>query len=127
MGRSWEKNMLKSVLAVSAALLLFGSNAVAQSPAKACVADVQKLCESVKPGEGRIAGCIKEHVKDLSTPCQNLLAATAAAAKACTADVKQHCADARRRTAKVVCLKSALADLGDDCKSAISQIAAARK
>ena len=119
--------MLNSLLAVSAALLLFASSAVAQTPARACVADIKKLCDGVSPGEGRIAGCVKEHLKDLSEPCQNLLAATAAAAKACTADVKQHCADARRRPAKVVCLKSALANLGDDCKSAISQIAAGRK
>jgi hypothetical protein len=118
--------MLKSVLAVTAALLLFGSNAVAQNPVRACVADIKKLCEGIQPGEGRIAGCVKEHFQDLSTPCQNFLAATAAAAKACTADVKQHCADARRPAAKVVCLKSALVNLSDDCKSAISQIAAGR-
>ena len=118
--------MLKNVLAVSAALLLFGSNAVAQGAARACVADIKKLCADVQPGEGRIAGCVKDHTQDLSAPCQNLLAATAAAAKACTADVKQHCGDARRPAAKITCLKSALVNLSDDCKSAISQIAAGR-
>jgi len=120
-------SMLKSVLAVSAALLLFGSAASAQSRARACVDDIKKLCASVQPGEGRIAGCLNEHLSDLSEPCQNLLATTAAAAKACTADLKQQCADARRRVAKIACVKSALANLSDDCKSAISQIAADRK
>src|SRR5205809_612476 len=72
--------MLKSVLAVAVASLLFGSTAVAQNPVRACVTDIKKLCEGVQPGEGRIAGCVKEHFQDLSTPCQNFLAATAAAA-----------------------------------------------
>jgi hypothetical protein len=119
--------MLKNVLAISVALLLFGSNAVAQGAARACVADIKKVCAGVEPGEGRIAGCVKEHVADLSAPCQNLLTATAAAAKACTNDVKQRCADARRRAAKLVCIKSTLANLSDDCKSAISQVAAGRR
>ena len=119
--------MLKSVLTIGAAFLLFGSSAVAQGAARACIADVKTHCAGVEPGEGRIAGCFKEHFKDLSTPCQNLLAATAAAAKVCTADVKQRCADARRRAAKVACMTSALTDLSDDCKSAISQVAAGRR
>jgi hypothetical protein len=119
--------MLKSVLAIAAALSLFGSSAVAQTRARACLADIKKVCAGVDPGEGRIAGCVKEHLTELSTPCQNLLAATAAAAKQCTADVKQKCADARRRTEKLVCLKSALANLGDDCKTAISQVASGKK
>jgi hypothetical protein len=119
--------MLKNVLAVSAALLLFGSNVMAQVPVRACVADIRTLCKGVEPGEGRIAGCVKEHFKDLSTQCQNWLGAAAAAAKACTADVKQHCAEERRRAAKITCLKSALVNLSDDCKSAISQLAAGRR
>jgi hypothetical protein len=47
--------MLKNVLAISVALLLFGSNAVAQGAARACVADIKKGCAGVEPGEGRIA------------------------------------------------------------------------
>jgi len=118
--------MLKSVLVVSAVLLLSGSSAVAQG-AKACVEDVKKNCAGVEPGQGRIAECVKKHVGDVSAPCQQLLASAAAAAKTCTDDVKQHCADAKRRTAKIACLKSALSNLSDGCKSAISQVAAARK
>jgi hypothetical protein len=120
--------MSRSVLALGAALLMFGANAaVAQERAKACVADVKKLCADVEPGEGRVAGCIKQHLNELSEPCQNLVAEVATAAKACTADVKGKCADARRKVAKVACLKSALTNLSDACKSAISQIGAGRK
>jgi hypothetical protein len=115
--------VFKSALAIGAALLLFGSNAVAQSGARACVTDIKSLCADVKPGEGRIAGCVKDHMKDLSEPCRNLLARAAAARRACTADVKQHCAEAQRYTEKISCLKSALLNLSDDCKSAISKVA----
>jgi hypothetical protein len=121
------QTMLKSALTIGAALLMFGSIALAQGRARACVDDIKKLCATVEPGGGRVAGCVKEHLNDLSPPCQNLVAEVATAAKACTADLKQHCADARRRVAKVACIKSALANLSDDCKSAVSQIAAERK
>jgi hypothetical protein len=119
--------VLKSGLALAAALMLFGSTAEAQRAAKACLSDIKTLCTDVKPGQGRIASCVNDHMKDLSEPCQTLLATTAAAAKTCTADVKQHCADAQRRTEKISCLKSALVNLSDQCKSAISQIAAGRR
>src|SRR5215831_11091145 len=87
--------LLKSVLAIGAALVLLGSAASAQSRARACVDDIKKNCASVEPGEGRIAGCIKEHLNDLSPACQSLVAGAAAAAKACAADLKQQCAHAR--------------------------------
>ena len=119
--------MLKIGLVISAALLLFGANVMAQGAARACVSDIKTLCAGVKPGEGRIAGCLKDHMKDVSEPCQNLLTTIAAGAKPCTADVKQHCADAQRRREKIACLKSAFLNLSDDCKSAISQIAVGRK
>jgi hypothetical protein len=120
--------MLKSVLVIGAALLLSGSSAVAQqAAAKACIADVKKNCAGVEPGGGRIADCIKKQIGDVSAPCKELLASTAAAAKTCRDDVKQRCADASRRTAKIACLKSALTNLSDGCKSAISLVASDKK
>jgi hypothetical protein len=41
--------------------------------AKACKSDFQKYCKGVKPGEGRIIFCLKEHETDLSDSCRNLL------------------------------------------------------
>jgi hypothetical protein len=119
--------MWKSALAIGAALLLFGAGAVAQDRARACVTDVKKHCADVEPGQGRIAGCVKQHLSELSEPCQNLVAEVSTAAKACAADLKQQCADARRRVAKIACVKSALGNLSDGCKSAVSRIAAGRR
>ncbi|MBS0170183.1 MAG: cysteine rich repeat-containing protein [Nitrospira sp.] len=36
---------------------------------KACAEDVKRLCAGVKPGEGRIVQCLKEHAQDLSSTC----------------------------------------------------------
>jgi hypothetical protein len=127
--------MLRSAMAISAALLLLGSGAMAQGAAapaqgaaapRACAADIKTLCEGVKPGQGRIASCIKENFSKLSQPCQDQLATAAAGAKACAADVKQHCANARRRIEVIRCLRPALANVGDTCRSALAQVAARR-
>jgi len=37
---------------------------------QACEADARKFCKDVKPGEGRIVKCLKEHEKDLSPDCK---------------------------------------------------------
>ena len=37
---------------------------------QACRADMQKFCTSVKPGEGRVMGCLKQHESELSTLCK---------------------------------------------------------
>ena len=37
---------------------------------KACADDVDKFCQNVEPGKGRMAGCLKEHKSELSAECQ---------------------------------------------------------
>ena len=41
--------------------------------AKACAADIDRLCPGVPPGEGRIRACMKAHIPELSTPCFDTL------------------------------------------------------
>ena len=118
--------MLK-ILSVCAALsFLFVSSAMAQSGG-ACAADIKKVCANIKPGNLRIATCLKEHVTDLSDVCKARLAEVAAAGKTCRADVEKQCGTKRRRIQKVACIKDALTNLGDDCKAAVAAVVARKK
>jgi len=38
---------------------------------EACKADVEELCNDVKPGDGRIMQCLKKHEEHLSQKCRN--------------------------------------------------------
>jgi Cysteine rich repeat len=119
---------MKSVLMIVAVFLLSGSSAIAQDAAKACASDVKELCKGVEPGQGRIADCIKERIKDVSGPCQDVLATTAAGAKACADDVKQNCAEAKRRLQRRACIRSTSLDkLSEACRSVLARVAAAKK
>lgn len=41
--------------------------------AAACKADVDKLCPGIKPGDGTLKACMKEHRKELSPDCKKEL------------------------------------------------------
>jgi hypothetical protein len=41
---------------------------------EACAEDTQKFCQDVKPGGGRIARCLQQNEKELSSECQESLA-----------------------------------------------------
>ena len=40
---------------------------------EACSHDFQTLCGAVKPGEGRVRACIKDHFRDLSPGCKQAI------------------------------------------------------
>ena len=101
------------------------SSAMAQRGA--CAEDVKKTCANIKPGNLRIATCLKEHVTDLSDVCKARLAEVAAAGKTCRTDVQQQCGTERRRIQNVACIKNALSNLSDDCKAAVAAVAARKK
>lgn len=44
-----------------------------QQIARACAGDIERLCQGVPPGEGRIKACIKAHITELSAPCFDTL------------------------------------------------------
>ena len=122
--------MVKQIVIVVAAVALWAPGASAQDrPARgACAADIKTHCAGVERGQGRIAACVKEHLKDLSAPCQARVAALAAGSKVCVADVKERCADVRPGRGRIrECLKSALANLSDACKDSISKAVARRR
>jgi hypothetical protein len=70
--------MLKMVLAIGAVLSLSTPDVMAQGAAakaavSACKPDIAAFCSQIKPGGGRIKGCMKEHLPQLSGSCKEAL------------------------------------------------------
>lgn len=40
---------------------------------RACKPDIAQFCSQVPPGGGRIKGCMKQHMHELSEPCKEAL------------------------------------------------------
>jgi hypothetical protein len=66
------KHYIIAVLALSGGLgLALSLPAAAEKGKGPCAADAAKFCENVKPGEGRVAACLKEHEAELSQACKD--------------------------------------------------------
>ena len=70
--------MLTIVLAAGVLVSLSTSGAFAQSAAAkavltSCKPDIARFCSAVLPGDGRIKGCMKQHLPELSEGCKEAL------------------------------------------------------
>src|SRR5436309_2442487 len=72
---------MRSGLVIMTALLLSDSVVLAQQAGKPCASDIKTLCVGIQHGEGRIKGCIKSHMAEVSDSCKNAMAQTAAGKK----------------------------------------------
>jgi Cysteine rich repeat len=66
------------VLAAGVLVSLSTSGAFAQSAAaknvlNSCKPDIARFCSAVLPGDGRIKGCMKQHLPELSEGCKEAL------------------------------------------------------
>jgi len=118
------------VLALAAAFTVFLPSAWASEGHGACKADIEKFCKNVKPGEGRIVKCLKEHQEELSPECQErgkaakakVRARIQALQEACRNDLEKFCAGAKAGGGrKIRCLKQHEAEVSADCKSALEK------
>jgi hypothetical protein len=122
--------MMKGLIVIGTVVLLSITVATSQQRVRAgaCAADIKEKCAGVKPGEGRISACVKEHLKEFSEPCQARLAKFAATGSACKDDVKKSCADKKRSRIRVIaCMKETLGNLSDQCKDAMAEAVGGRK
>jgi len=123
------KRLLVVVL-VCFVMLVFVSGAFAQEAkpkaAKPCAGDVAKFCGDVKPGEGRIAKCLKENKTQLSPECTAHIAKVKEALKevhkACEDDLTMFCAGVQPGEGRVLkCLKEHKAELSSKCQEGITK------
>ena len=68
--------MVKIMLMTGVILVLWSASATPQlrSEVEHCVTDLGKLCPAVQPGSGRLEGCLREHIHEVSNPCLLALA-----------------------------------------------------
>jgi hypothetical protein len=116
---------------VAAAVLSLGAtSAESQSTLtlRACASDIKAQCPDVAPGEGRIRGCVKEHLQGFSGPCQARLARFATINRACRDEVKESCGGVEPRRGRVEdCVKAALAKAGEACRESLARVVAGRR
>jgi hypothetical protein len=109
-------------LGFSSALLLAAGGAMAQQVGarQACAADIKQLCAEVKPGDGRLKTCVKEHFGQLSASCQNALLSNVTITKACKTDAEQKCAGTQPGGGRIqTCMKDHFTELTEPCKDAL--------
>ena len=124
----YERGMmhLGTVAAVTVGfILLAGTGAVAQE-AQPCKADVEKFCQGVQPGGGRIAACLKQHKDEVSPACKSRIAQAEKRLKevhqACEDDIMSFCAGVEPGDGRVAkCLKAHQDQLSAECKGAIGK------
>jgi Cysteine rich repeat len=121
-----EKFRMKlTLIAPLAALLLVSPAALAQEgPGKACKADREKFCPDMKPGDGKLGACLKQHEAEFSPECQAARKEAQEARKnirmSCKAETDKLCADAHKDRGGVVkCLESHASELGQPCADAL--------
>jgi hypothetical protein len=103
-------------------LLLVPTGAMAQQGAarQACAADIRKLCGEIKPGEGRLKACVKEHFGQLSPSCQTALISNVTITKSCKTDTEQRCPGIQPGGGQIqACLKDHFTELTEPCRDAL--------
>lgn len=96
------------------------------SAGQACRGEIQKLCGSVKPGDGQLRACIDQHRAEFSPACQQQMTEhkerAQKKAEACRADVEQFCRGIEPGGGRVVrCLKDNEAKLTPACRDSLAR------
>ena len=114
-------------LAAAAGLLCLAVTTIASGAEveRPCMADFEKLCKDVQPGEGRVARCMKEHEKELSPGCKaNIEKAKERikdVAEACRGDAENFCSDVEPGKGRILrCLKQHEGELSTSCKEQLT-------
>jgi Spy/CpxP family protein refolding chaperone len=97
----------------------------AQSPGQACKADREKFCSGMKPGDGKMRDCMKQHASELSAECTSAMKAAREAFRnirqECKADAEKFCSDTPKAGGGVMkCLESHASELEAACSTALS-------
>ena len=108
-------------------LVLFAMVAtVLVAHAQPCAQDAAKFCAKVKPGEGRLARCLDEHMAELSPACKKnrieMKEAIKEVQKACKDEIPKYCKGPQAEESQVnACLWTNKEHLSPACRLKVSE------
>jgi hypothetical protein len=121
-----KKGRLIMTIALCAALLIVLAAGSLKAKDDPCRADIEKFCKGVKPGQGRITNCLKQHESELSKECtayrtdkgKEQKKNVDAVRQACDKDVERFCKGVPPGQGRIAkCLKDHTAQLSPECKA----------
>ena len=114
-------SLMRVIVAVGAAFVLWSPNVAAQDAVAACMADARSLCSGTGgTGLEPLRGCFRDHLKEVSDACVLSLAKLAEVDPACLAHLRQQCENVEIGEGRLeACLKTAADSLSDGCKDAL--------
>ena len=89
---------------------------LAQAAQHPCVDDAKKLCPDVKPGQGRVAACLKQHKDELSQGCKENIARFREGAQACQEDMERLCPGTKAGPERHACMQQHKDEVSPGCK-----------
>jgi len=109
------------VLSLACLVIVVTASGAFTQEAKPCAGDIAKFCGNVQPGEGHIAGCLKQNEAQLSLGCKVHLVQVKEALKevdqACEDDIAMFCGGVKPGGGRVAeCLKANKSHLSRKCK-----------
>ena len=114
--------MLVLVTALAAASAMAQTPGGSEGLGRPCADDVTRLCPGVKPGGGRIAGCLQAKADQVSPACKARMEQAKEVHQACHADAEKFCSDIPPGQGRVaVCIQQHEAELSPTCRAHIQQ------
>jgi hypothetical protein len=81
-----------------------------------CMDDAKKLCGDVKPGQGRVAACLKQHKDQLSAGCKANIAKFREGAQSCQQDVERLCPGTKAGPERHACMQQHKDEVSPECR-----------
>ncbi len=95
---------------------------MAQAAQHPCVDDAKRLCPDVKPGQGRVAACLKQHKDELSAGCKANIARFREGAQSCQADVERLCPGTKPGPERHACMQQHKDQVSPECREFFGEV-----